>query len=86
MVYFSEPNSFQHVFNYTVNATQMGEDFNVLRSLLNNSERYRGSLLVGPDVTRPLPENKDSMLYLGEFLKTAGNTINAITWHQYVFH
>lgn len=40
------------------------------------------SYLVGPDVTRPKPNHKETERYLTEFLLNCDNSINAITWHQ----
>ncbi|XP_023012087.2 heparanase [Leptinotarsa decemlineata] len=79
----NEPNSFEHKFNEVVNATQMARDFALLRKILNKYPFYKNSLLIGPDVTRPQKNHKESELYLEEFLQNSVNTINAITWHQY---
>lgn len=78
-----EPNSFKHVFNYEVNATQLAKDFNKLRRILSKYDMYKKSLLLGPDVTRPRPENTQSERYLEKFLFSGGGEIvNAISWHQ----
>lgn len=80
---FTEPNSFQHVFNYSVNATQLAKDFLILRKILKKYSLYQNTLLVGPDVTRPRPENTESIAYLKEFLKhDGGQALDAITFHQ----
>ncbi|CAH1173655.1 unnamed protein product [Phaedon cochleariae] len=79
----NEPNSFHHKFNETVNATQMAKDFGTLRAILNKFPMYKDSLLVGPDVTRPEDNHKESEIYLKEFVKNAGHIVNAITFHQY---
>lgn len=78
----SEPNAFRHVFNYEVNATQMAKDFKSLREMLNKYPRYKKSLLVGPDTTRPLPRHQESEKYLQTFLQSAGEVVDAVTWHQ----
>ncbi|XP_056632860.1 heparanase-like [Diorhabda sublineata] len=78
----NEPNSFKHKFNQEVNASQLAEDFKTLRSILNKNQ-YKESLLVGPDVTRPQDNHKESEIYLEEFVKNIGSSINKITWHQY---
>lgn len=77
-----EPNSFKHVFNYEVNATQLGKDFVQLRNILYKYPLYNESLLVGPDVTRPRPENTESEKYLKEFLISDGKVVDVISWHQ----
>lgn len=77
----SEPNSFKHVFNYEVNATQLAKDFNQLRRILNKYPMYEDAILVGPDVTRPRPENTQSERYLKEFLDY-GVDVDVISWHQ----
>lgn len=79
----NEPNSFKHKFNEVVNASQLAKDFITLRSILNKYPEYKESLLVGPDVTRPEDKHKESEIFLKEFLKIGGSTVNAITWHQY---
>lgn len=80
----NEPNAFKHVFNYEVNATQLARDFVVLRNILNKFPRYKKALLVGPDVTRPRPENRSSEKYLQKFLENIDNDIlNAVAFHQY---
>lgn len=77
-----EPDRFRHAFNYEVNATQLANDFITLRKLLNRYPMYKNSILVGPDTTRPQPSHKESEIYFQKFLETAGNVIDAITWHQ----
>lgn len=80
-MHISEPNSFKHVFNYEVNATQLADDFNHLRTILKKYPNYKDSLLVGPDVTRPRPENPQSERFLKEFLEF-GVDIDVVSWHQ----
>lgn len=82
-LYPIEPDAFRHVFNYEVNATQLGKDFVVLKNILRKYPRYKNALLVGPDTTRPKPKHQESVQYLKEFLGVAGNVVDAITWHQY---
>ncbi|XP_067012004.2 heparanase [Anabrus simplex] len=80
----NEPNSFQHVFQTTVSGYQLGEDFVMLRNLLESFPQYRSSKLVGPDVTRPRDLEQGSIAYLRDFLSSIDDqTLNAITWHQY---
>lgn len=77
----NEPNSFKHVFNVTISPHQLSKDFMVLKRLLN--EYFPGSLLVGPDTTRPQPKRPDCVRYMKRFLLTASSFIDAIAWHQY---
>ncbi|KAL0281439.1 UNVERIFIED_CONTAM: hypothetical protein PYX00_002426 [Menopon gallinae] len=81
----NEPNSFKHVFNETVSGEQLGHDFDSLRELLTKFHKFKGSKLVGPDVTRPKRLSESSISYLRDFL---GNTFNlsAVSWHQYYFN
>lgn len=44
--------------------------------------RYKKSLIVGPDTTRPQPNHKESELYLAEFLDANKDVVDAVTWHQ----
>ncbi|KRT78377.1 hypothetical protein AMK59_6605 [Oryctes borbonicus] len=83
----NEPNSFQHVFNTSVNASQLAQDFMTLRRILSKYPMYTNALLVGPDVTRPRPDDTESFSYLKEFLSAGGgHVVNAITFHQYYFN
>lgn len=84
----NEPNSFLHVFNKSVSAKQLAEDFKSLRKILNNSELYRNSKLIGPDVTRPknveeLSLQESSLKYLRDFL-SGDIYVDVASWHQYV--
>ncbi|KAK0097774.1 hypothetical protein PV326_013813 [Microctonus aethiopoides] len=78
----NEPNSFRHVFNRTVSAKQLADDYNHLRMLLNNLG-YMSSILVGPEVNHIGDENRMGELYAVEFLKNDKNSISYVTWHQY---
>ncbi|KAI4463073.1 heparanase [Holotrichia oblita] len=83
--FLTEPNSFEHVFNYAVNASQLARDFRRLREILNKYPLYRNVLMIGPDVTRPRPDDTNSIAYLNEFLAVGGgNVVNAVTFHQSV--
>ncbi|KAJ9597244.1 hypothetical protein L9F63_011918 [Diploptera punctata] len=82
----NEPNAFRHVFGISVPGETLGHDFNNLRELLDEYPRYKKSILIGPDVTRPVQRvslEESPTLYLSEFLKVANSSINAISWHQY---
>lgn len=73
-----------HQFNYVVNATQLAKDFRTLRHILNINERYKYSILVGPDVTRPIEGHQKKEKFFESFISHAKPAINSITWHQYV--
>lgn len=81
----NEPNAFGHVFGTPLSGNQLGLDFVELRHLLNSYPRYSKSLLVGPDVTRPILQQtgEQPIPYLTSFLAQATSVISAITWHQY---
>ncbi|XP_017778615.1 PREDICTED: heparanase-like isoform X2 [Nicrophorus vespilloides] len=80
----NEPNSFKHVFDVELNATQLAYDFKHLQMVLKKYPRYERSLIVGPDITRP--RSKQVIDYLKEFLIHQQIRLNAITWHQYYFN
>lgn len=77
----NEPNSFKHVFNVSIPAGQLGQDFNSLRETLSMFQKFKNSKLVGPDVTRPKFLDESSQTYLREFLANVRN-LSAVTWHQ----
>lgn len=79
---FSEPNSFHHVFNVTIPATELAKDYDHLRQLLDEAG-YDDSILVGPEVNHigDLSEMGDQ--YAKTFLSSQKNTVNYVTWHQY---
>lgn len=55
----------------------------ILREILQKYPMYRDGVLVGPDVTRPRPEDSSSINYLREFLASGGgHVVNAVTFHQ----
>jgi heparanase 1 len=80
----AEPNSFQHVFGVSLSGSQLGVDFVELRRLLDSYPRYSKSLLVGPDVTRPIVQQagEQPLPYLQSFLAKTSSVIDAVTWHQ----
>lgn len=77
-----EPNSFKHVFNVTISATELAKDYDCLRQLLNEAE-YIESILVGPEVNHVGDTNHMGEEYAETFLKSQKNTVNYVTWHQY---
>lgn len=79
---FSEPNSFHHVFNVTIPATELAKDYDHLRQLLNEAG-YVDSILVGPEVNHIGDLNEMGDLYAKTFLSNQKNSVNYVTWHQY---
>ena len=79
----NEPNSYKKYGpERVVNATQAGKDVVELRRILRSNDKF-GTLLVGPDVTRPKPAGSAEK-FLREYLKTnASSEISAVSWHQY---
>ncbi|XP_076678139.1 heparanase [Andrena cerasifolii] len=78
----NEPNSFHHVFNRTVNATQLATDYYQLRELLNKVG-YTGSLVFGPEVNHIGDKNREGEHYATAFLQNDKDSVNYVTWHQY---
>ncbi|XP_046627422.1 heparanase-like [Neodiprion virginianus] len=78
----NEPNSFHHVFNRTVTATQLASDYTVLRKLLDDNG-YESSNLIGPEVNHIGDANHKGELYGAEFLKHANTSVTYFSWHQY---
>lgn len=78
----NEPNSFKHVFDVIIPATELAKDYDHLRQLLNEAG-YVDSILVGPEVNHVGETNKMGELYAKTFLSSQKNTVNYVTWHQY---
>ncbi|XP_028049551.1 heparanase [Monomorium pharaonis] len=78
----NEPNSFKHVFNVTVSATELAKDYDHLRQLLNEAG-YVDSILVGPEVNHVGELSKMGEQYVKTFLSNQKSTVNFVTWHQY---
>ncbi|XP_050308161.1 heparanase-like [Anthonomus grandis grandis] len=79
----NEPNSYPHKFGTSVNATQLGEDYKFLRSVLDKYDLYKNSYLIGPSTTRL--RTKDIQGYFREFLQSGSEAVSAITFHHYYF-
>lgn len=77
----NEPNAYPHKFYETVNASQLAQDFIVLRKILKKYSLYKDSLLVGPDVDRVVTKHNED--YLSKFIKGGGSVVDVLTWHQY---
>lgn len=80
MHFIPEPNSFAHVFNRTVTATQLASDYVVLRKLLD-SNGYESSNLIGPEVNHIGDHTGEK--YAEEFLKNNIDSVTYVSWHQY---
>ncbi|CAK9807773.1 HPSE [Anthophora quadrimaculata] len=78
----NEPNSFHHVFNVNITATQLANDYYKLRQLLNEMG-YNKSILVGPEVNHVGDTNHMGEHYVETFLENDKDSINYVTWHQY---
>ncbi|KAL6262659.1 hypothetical protein P5V15_005452 [Pogonomyrmex californicus] len=78
----NEPNSFRHVFNVTISATELAKDYDHLRQLLNGAG-YMNSILVGPEVNHVGDLDQMGEQYAKTFLSTQKDTVNYVTWHQY---
>nr|XP_034193899.1 heparanase-like [Osmia lignaria]XP_034193900.1 heparanase-like [Osmia lignaria] len=78
----NEPNSFHHVFNRTVTAIQLANDYYQLRKLLNEAG-YDESLLVGPEINHVGEPNFRGEHYAEIFLENDKDSVNYVTWHQY---
>ncbi|XP_064602793.1 heparanase-like isoform X2 [Liolophura sinensis] len=78
-----------HEFNTTVNPRQAGRDFGILRTLMQTIPSYKSSLLIGPDVTRPIKTEYANRLsissvdYLKGFLHTGAQFVDVISFHHY---
>ncbi|KAF7287929.1 hypothetical protein GWI33_000271 [Rhynchophorus ferrugineus] len=79
----NEPNSYRHKFNKYVNATQLGFDYITLRDVLNKTQLYKNSYLIGPSTTRLRDEEVER--YFRDFLTVGAGAVSAITFHHYYF-
>lgn len=79
---FSEPNSFKHVFDVTISATELAKDYDRLRQLLNEGG-YVESILVGPEVNHVGDPDHIGEAYAEMFLEDQKSVVNYVTWHQY---
>lgn len=80
--YFTEPNSFPHVFGVELPPKHLSDDFKTLKSLLERYSIYNKSKIIGPDVTNPSTKAKKGPgRYLNEFLENKPD-ISAVSWHQ----
>lgn len=77
-----EPNSFKHVFNVTISATELAKDYDYLRQLLDEAG-YIESILVGPEVNHVGDTSHMGEKYAEIFLKSQKKIVNYVTWHQY---
>uniref|UniRef100_A0A8C5M216 Heparanase n=1 Tax=Leptobrachium leishanense TaxID=445787 RepID=A0A8C5M216_9ANUR len=75
----NEPNSFRRKSGIYIDGSQLGKDFVKLHNLLMNYSMYRDVGVFGPDIGR---SHKTSKM-LKRFLKTGGEAIDSVTFHQY---
>ncbi|XP_012257600.2 heparanase-like [Athalia rosae] len=78
----NEPNSFYHVFERNVTATQLATDYITLRGLLDKSG-YESSDIIGPEVNHIADEKHAGERYASEFLEYGGSSVTYVSWHQY---
>ncbi|XP_011505560.1 PREDICTED: heparanase-like [Ceratosolen solmsi marchali] len=78
----NEPNSFLHVFNISISAQQLANDYCKLRTVLNELG-YQDSILVGPEANHVDNEYKNGVKYGIDFLNNVNNCVDYFTWHQY---
>ncbi|XP_043915523.1 heparanase [Protopterus annectens] len=76
----NEPNSFRHKAGIYIDGYQLGEDFLILRKLLQNFKIYKDSQLFGPDIGQP---RRGKEYLLESFLEKGGKALDAVTWHHY---
>ncbi|TMS04855.1 Inactive heparanase-2, partial [Larimichthys crocea] len=77
---FSEPNAYRSMVGRAVNSTQLAQDYNKLRTLLQSVRYYHRAHLYGPNAGRP---RKNAILLLDGFMKNAGSVVDAVTWQHY---
>lgn len=80
----NEPDLYHALFDTSVTAQQLSEDYTNLRSLLDQYG-YSSSYLVGPSMF-DVGSSTDTKNYLSNFLSGVGSAIDAVTWHQYYFN
>lgn len=81
----NEPNSFFHVFNIRIPASQLARDYYNLRTLLNETG-FEDSILIGPETNHigdPEHESQNGQKYAKEFLENDKDCVNFVSWHQY---
>ncbi|KAJ8287064.1 hypothetical protein GJAV_G00046630 [Gymnothorax javanicus] len=76
----NEPNSYEKKAGIRVDGYQLGEDFQSLRKILQDSRFYQTAKLYGPDIGQPKDHRRD---LLEGFLKSGSKAIDACTWHHY---
>ncbi|XP_053245519.1 inactive heparanase-2 isoform X3 [Podarcis raffonei] len=77
----NEPNNYRTLTGRAVNGTQLGKDYMQLKSLLQLIRTYSRASLYGPNIGRP---RKNVVALLDGFMKVAGNTVDAVTWQQWL--
>nr|XP_028586433.1 inactive heparanase-2 isoform X3 [Podarcis muralis] len=77
----NEPNNYRTLTGRAVNGTQLGKDYMQLKGLLQLIRTYSRASLYGPNIGRP---RKNVVALLDGFMKVAGNTVDAVTWQQWL--
>nr|CAB3254092.1 heparanase-like [Phallusia mammillata] len=77
----NEPNSYRHKNETALTPEQIANGFNKLKQMLSTSTWWQPSEVFGPDLNRV--GTKSAGQYLKSFLKYGGESINALTVHQY---
>ncbi|CAL8366322.1 unnamed protein product [Gadus morhua 'NCC'] len=76
----NEPNAYRGMAGRSVNSSQLGTDYSVLRTLLQSVRYYQRAQLYGPNAGRP---RKNAIVLLDTFMKNAGSVVDAVTWQHY---
>ncbi|XP_077437514.1 inactive heparanase-2 [Vanacampus margaritifer] len=76
----NEPNAYRSMVGRVVNSTQLAQDYNHLRTVLQSVRYYNRAHLYGPNAGRP---RRNAILLLDGFMKDAGSVIDAVTWQHY---
>ncbi len=79
----NEPNSYKKYGDERViSGKQDGEDLVALRKIMRSNPKF-GTLVLGPDITRPR-QDSSAEKFLRDYLKTdAKSEVSAVSWHQY---
>ncbi|XP_033625387.1 heparanase-like [Asterias rubens] len=76
----NEPNSYLSHANISLSGEQIGQDFNVLRTIFNKRSNYRNAVIFGPDIN--IRGAIVTTIFLERFV-AATNATNGTTFHCY---
>uniref|UniRef100_A0A1B6D4U8 Heparanase n=1 Tax=Clastoptera arizonana TaxID=38151 RepID=A0A1B6D4U8_9HEMI len=62
-----------------ISGAELGRDIVRLRKILDSFPRYKGSDIIGPDITSM--KNYEEVKFIKDYLMESGDALNAITWH-----